>query len=335
MVAFKGKGAMINKMEMITDQPEISVIMCVYNTKEEYLREAIQSILNQTFKNYEFIIINDASDIKTVEILKQYKDRRIKLITNNKNVGLTASLNIGLKHAIGKYIARMDSDDYSYENRFEKQYNYMEKHLKIDILGSWVNENEKINFCGGIIPTECRKVKMLFLNYGIVHSTAFIRKSFLEKNQLMYDENIKKAQDYKLWVDCFRKGATMNVYPEVLVKYRTHEKQISKVCVGEQNQYMYLIKQDLITELAPDISEIEKKQMIYPDKQILSKQELNRLFVNLEKQNCLRKLYSEKILHYELIDYWKKIWGYYWHIEFGYFVYRIVKSIYKHWSVVF
>ena len=124
---------------------KISVVMSVYNTSETYLKEAIESILNQSLPDFEFIIINDASNRATSAILNQYTDERIVRIENQQNLGITASLNEGLEIARGRYIARMDADDVSFPERLSKQYQYMEKHPHIAVLGCWTTTNGKIN----------------------------------------------------------------------------------------------------------------------------------------------------------------------------------------------
>ena len=128
--------------------PQISVVMPAYNA-EKYITEAIDSILFQTFKDFEFIIINDASTDSTKDIIESYKDPRIKLVNNEQNKGVAKSLNIGISVACGKYIARMDADDIALPERFQKQFDFMEQHPNIDVCGSWAkktgNENEIIN----------------------------------------------------------------------------------------------------------------------------------------------------------------------------------------------
>ena len=126
--------------------PQITVLMPVYNG-EKYLRQAVDSILNQTFKDFEFLIINDGSTDKTLAILQEYKNKRVKIINNKKNIGLTKSLNKGLKLAKGKYIARMDADDISLSNRLRKQIDFLDKHNKIGVLGTQmkiINNSNKI-----------------------------------------------------------------------------------------------------------------------------------------------------------------------------------------------
>jgi len=117
--------------------PKISVVMAVYNG-EKYLREAIDSILNQTFNDFEFIIINDGSTDDSAEIIKSYNDPRIILI-QQENKGLAAALNEGIKIAKGKFIARMDADDISLKTRLEKQIQFMEAHPEYVAIGSWSN----------------------------------------------------------------------------------------------------------------------------------------------------------------------------------------------------
>src|SRR3990172_12530717 len=123
------------------NNPVITVLMSAYNA-EKYLREAIESILNQTFKDFEFIIINDCSTDKTKKIIEEYanKDARIKLINNATNLGLTKSLNIGLKEARGEYVARLDADDVALPERLEKQYEFMNKNRDITLTGAWAEK---------------------------------------------------------------------------------------------------------------------------------------------------------------------------------------------------
>ena len=114
--------------------PKVTVLMPVYNC-EKYLRESIESILNQTFKDFEFLIINDGSSDKSAEIVESYNDNRINFVQNEKNIGLAASLNRGLDIAKGEYIARMDADDISLPERLEKQVRFMETNPQIGICG--------------------------------------------------------------------------------------------------------------------------------------------------------------------------------------------------------
>ena len=119
-------------------EPLISVIMPVYNTPEKYLREAIESVLSQTFENWELLIIDDCSDkIEVKLIVDSYCCNKIKYLKNEKNSGAAVARNLGLKNAKGKYIAILDSDDIAIPNRFEKQFQYLEKNDDVGVVGSW------------------------------------------------------------------------------------------------------------------------------------------------------------------------------------------------------
>ncbi len=197
--------------------------MSVYNG-QKHLREAIDSILNQTYENFEFIIINDGSTDTSEEIIKSYKDSRIKLINNKKNLGLPASLNKAIKLSRGEYIARMDADDISEIERLEKQVEFMEKNLSVDVCGTW------INILGSFkgkwkYPTNDEDIKTrLLFNNVIVHPSVMFRRRSLLKNNLYYDPNFRKIQDYELWARAVGKLRFANIN-KYLLKYRVRKKR--------------------------------------------------------------------------------------------------------------
>lgn len=278
---------------------KVSVLMSVYNEKAEYLNIAIQSILDQTFHDFEFIIVDDGSTDGCQELIKQYKDDRIVVVSNPQNYGLTKSLNIGLRMARGKYIARMDSDDCSYPERLALQYDYMERHPEIDILGSWVKKGRKtIKSCGSV-TSKWRYARMLFGNVGIYHPTAFMRIDFLRDNGLYYDENMKKAQDFELWVKGLEKGR-MYVFPQVLLDYRVHDMQISKRNIDEQNFYNVLVRKKLVDKLKVEMNEDEEKQFESIDQLKMSFSKVDDFFNKIILANQKEKIFDEKILKYEL-----------------------------------
>lgn len=288
------------------DVIDISVIMSVYNTRREYLCDAIDSILNQTYKNFEFIIIDDGSNEETKAILEEYHDDRIKVVTNEKNIGLTKSLNIGLSMAQGKYIARMDADDISVVNRLELQYNYMEEHSDIAVLGGWTSAEGKVFRHDGKLPSECRKVRMLFQNNGISHPTAFIRKAFLEEHNICYDESILKSQDYMLWVDILLANGKLEVLSKVLLDYRIHDEQISKTQHDEQNYYVKQIRKKQLILLIDECSQREEEQFLNFSETILSVDELKCFFDKIRQENGKKNIYDSSILLFELVRMWYK-----------------------------
>ena len=181
--------------------PKVTVLMPVYNG-EKYLREAIESILNQTFKDFEFLIINDGSTDSSRDIVLSYNDSRIRLIDNEKNIGLTKSLNRGLELARGEYIARMDADDVSLPERLEKQVSYLEIHPKVGVLGTWmkcIDEYGKPTSTQHP-PTQPYLIKWsLLFGCSIAHSSVMMRRAVLERVG-GYNPEIVVAQDYGLWV---------------------------------------------------------------------------------------------------------------------------------------
>lgn len=212
----------------------ISVVMPVYNTKKTQLEESVSSILAQSYKNLEFIIIDDASDYETRDYLSSLRDTRIVIIHNTENKGVTFSLNEGLKRAKGKYIARMDADDVSMIYRLEHQLQFMEKHKDVVVCGGLasINGGNEIIGASFIKDRETRKIRLSLYNEGIVHPTAFIRADAIRG--ILYDELISKAQDYELWTRLIDKGK-IEVIPEVVLMYRVHELQISAKGKADQD----------------------------------------------------------------------------------------------------
>lgn len=212
---------------MVESMPVISVIMSVYSEPLEWIKESIDSILNQTFKDFEFIIINDnPTRIANEDILVKYsqKDTRITILTNEKNIGLTKSLNRGLSVAKGKYIARMDADDISLPERLIEQYNFMEQHTEIGVCGSF------IKYFGAkdtiVVYPEKHNQMFLFFMSTFAHPTVFIRREILVKFQLNYNEELRYSQDYDLWERLYSVTKFHNIQ-KVLLHYRISEQQIS------------------------------------------------------------------------------------------------------------
>ena len=196
--------------------------MPIYDSGK-FLNESMSSILNQTFKDFELIIINDKSTDSSLKIVKKYmgKDKRIILINNKRNFGSAKSRNIGLKNARGKYIAILDSDDISNKNRLQVQYDYLEKHSEIFLVGSstiYIDERSR----------EIRRFRK-FNNYkilrwklpkscGIVHSSVMFRN----EGNIFYNEEFKSAHDYNLYLDLLSQGKNLTNLPFFLTKHRVY-----------------------------------------------------------------------------------------------------------------
>ena len=209
--------------------PRISVLMCVYNG-EEYLREAVESILNQTFSDIEFIIVDDGSTDNTETILDSFDDPRILRSRNNENIGLTRSLNKGLAMARGEYIARMDADDISLPERLAAQVAFLDEHPEIGVLGSAV---QVIDARGSLIrvlryPTTHEFFLWSLCFYSpIAHPTVVFRRTAVE-HVGGYDDALLAGQDRDLWQRLSTAARFANL-PEVYLLYRVHPGRISHV----------------------------------------------------------------------------------------------------------
>lgn len=211
----------------MSDNPLVSVIMPVFNG-ETFLKESIQSILNQTYKNFEFIIINDGSTDTSASILSHFtnKDNRIKIYTFLDNAGVVRCLNKGIELSQGKYIARMDADDISLPNRLKKQVLFLEQNPKYYLIGS---QTEMINQKGkqlGVFTqlySSYEELKISSLFYSpFSHPTIMIKKEFL--NSTSYHSDFHKIEDYDLWIRLLENNFASNLN-ETLLLYRIHPGQ--------------------------------------------------------------------------------------------------------------
>lgn len=210
------------------NNPLVSVIMSVYNG-EKYLRESIESILGQTFKDFEFIIINDGSTDKSENIIKSFNDPRIKLISRS-NKGLVASLNEGIEKSLGKYIARMDSDDISESERLEKQINFLKSNPDISVVGSWakkINENSQIIEEMNYPPAKNKEIKKYSLFHNpFIHPSIMFKKEIIKKIGL-YNPFFKNAEDYEFWSRVLASFQVANL-PLSLLRYRINQAGITR-----------------------------------------------------------------------------------------------------------
>lgn len=224
--------------------PKISVIMSVYNGMP-YLPKAVQSILNQTYKNFEFIIVDDTSVDNTWNYLKNLKDKRVRLIKNKKNLGLAKSLNIALQQTQGDYVARMDADDISLSNRLEKQLGFMLKNPDVDLCGSWVElideEGNEVGKKTG--PLYDRQIKRSLSIYpAIIHSTFFGKKDFFIKLK-GYRPEFDGAEEYDLLMRA-RKSFKMANIPKALLKWRLRNDRRSITLMDEMHNLDLMIKRE-------------------------------------------------------------------------------------------
>ncbi len=210
-----------------------------------YLKDAVQSILDQTYKDFEFIIINDASTDGTASYLKSLSDKRIKIIKNGTNLGLASSLNIGLKVAKGDYIARMDADDISLPKRLGTQLNFMDQHREIDICGSWIKRidgNNKIIGKYKSLSSDAAIKRLLLWASAIVHPTFFARVEFFKKLNY-YDPDFDYAEEYELLMRARNKFKMANI-PEYLLLWRHWGKRRSRDAWDKMEKIDFKIKSE-------------------------------------------------------------------------------------------
>ncbi len=216
--------------------PKISIIMSVYNG-EDYLAEAVESVLQQTMKEFELIVINDCSTDGTGEILDRYakKDERVKVYTNEENLRLPSSLNKGMEYATGKYIARMDADDICLPKRLERQYRFMEENPDVALSScrfmTLKNGVVASGGCGGKTDGESVKA-LLFVTNPILHPGIIAKAEVIKR--LGYDKNFTCSEDMELWTRFIMNGYKVEIMSEYLMIYRLHEKQITETTLEKQ-----------------------------------------------------------------------------------------------------
>ncbi len=218
---------MENNQEIIK-QPLVSVLLPVFNG-EKHIKEAIDSILLQSVKNFELIIINDCSTDSTVKIIETYSDNRIRLIQNKENSGPGISLNNGIDQAEGNYIAIMHADDIATPDRLEKQCRYLEAHINVDIVGAQyrqINEQGELTRVTSSLPTETNIIKYSTLfNNCLCHPTVMFTRSVLQRG-LRY-ASLRLNEDYELWTRCLIKDINIANINDVCLHYRIHHQQAS------------------------------------------------------------------------------------------------------------
>jgi glycosyltransferase involved in cell wall biosynthesis len=279
----------------------VSVIMPAYNA-EKYLKEAIDSILNQSFKQFEFIIINDGSTDSTKKIILSYRDKRIRYIENKQNVGIIESMNRALKLAKGKYIAKMDADDISVTDRLEEEFNFLEKNPDYGVVGTgsdFMDQNGRFIKKWPTLETDADIKSMLLAGSPYVNgSTMFQKKLIIGTGG--YNKNAYVAEDYELWcrLATLTKMGSINKY---LYKYRVNSEGVS---ITKRN--VQLQNADIIC----------KKYESY-FKKFFKKERLENIFVTIKDKRyeaalrlaVARRLRALKIDYsYCLFNIWKSFW---------------------------
>jgi glycosyltransferase involved in cell wall biosynthesis len=225
--------------------PLVTVLMAVYNGAE-YLRTSIQSIVNQKFKDFEFLIVNDCSTDDSVKVIESFNDKRIVIYNNEENLGQTESLNKGLKLAKGKYVARMDADDMACPIWLEKLVNYIKEHTEYAAVGSTAivmdstGKRKKLRR----VPVNFHEIIFrIFFDSPMNHVSVLLNKDLILENG-GYDEEFKITQDYELWSSLIRNNYSIINIPDILVSYRVHSfskgfMEANKRCLQEKSETIF------------------------------------------------------------------------------------------------
>lgn len=261
----------------IESTPLVSVLLPVYNAGK-YIHEALESIIGQTYSDFELVVVDDGSTDESVKVVEAYseKDARIRLITNRHD--FIDSLNLGLSVCRGKYVARMDADDKMKPHRLAEQIAVMESHPEIAFCSSYMQHMGadvvyKSDLYGKI---EQLAITLLLGNF-ISHPTVMLRREFLFSNELGYRKGYNYAEDYKLWVDIALVGGQLYVVPEPLIEYRISEEQTSAIYHEEQYDVALKIRNELLQVL------LNRKELCWSSELL----DLYRVLSHINEQSLL------------------------------------------------
>lgn len=236
----------------------VTVLLVVYNA-EKYIEECVNSILLQSLKDFELLIIDDGSNDETINILRRYKDERVRLICNSHDY--ISSLNLGLNESRGKYIARMDGDDIMEHTRLEKQIKIMENNADLTVCASWMKCfglcDMNVDSYNGLIK---KPLYQMILGNIISHPTAMIKRDFIREHNIYY-KNYPGAEDYKLWSDIAINNGSFYVIPEYLLYYRCSNDQISNKKNIIQEKSTIIIQKEIIQYILNKENNIEALQV--------------------------------------------------------------------------
>lgn len=323
---------------MSVEDPQISVIMSVYNT-ESYLRDAIDSILNQTFSDFELLIIDDCSSDSSVDIIESYTDPRVRLLKNKENMGIVKISNHGLREARGEFIARLDSDDLAMPTRLEKQISILKQHPETALVASLydcIDSSGKQQWTHDYWhPSPEEIFYTLIFNNCIAHSCVMYKKSTVQAIN-GYDEDLVYCDDWDLWFRLAQIGK-VEMIPETLCKWRDHSTSIQKRLNDARSQYeQQILKRNIaffcgnsigaedIISIGKNISRAEDRSLNWPLVSCLN--QLNKSIL-LNSPEYLDKPRLEAFFRHELSECMKfMISKYGWHKSLGLLLYPSLLS---------
>lgn len=269
--------------------PLVSVVMSVYND-ESYVAKSIDSILNQTFEDFEFIIVDDGSTDGTRDVIDRYNDDRIFLIENKENIGLTRSLNNALEHSSGRYVARQDADDISRIDRLERQLSYLDRHPSVAMVGSGaILVDETGNRLERRIPVMEPTLEDLLQKNRFVHGSVLLRSDVLEEVG-GYDEYFETVQDYDLWLRIADRYPVRN-HPAPLYSLRVHDESIYITKLEQSLLYEQYARDKILDEVSEVAQEIVESRSIEKYRDYLD----DGIWANLQRSVAVSSLrYGDK-----------------------------------------
>lgn len=302
---------------------KLAVLLPTFNSAF-YLKESIDSILNQTFADFDLYIYDDCSTDSTPEIISEYKDSRLFYRKNKENSGIARTLNKGLEELLPnyEYIARMDADDWSFPERFQKQIDFLDKNKEIVMCGTqgyWLKDFSSNPKYGWEYPT-CNEYLKLYLLFGASfgHSSLIFRTNFFIKNNLKYNQLIKTCEDWDLWIKVSLKGMIENL-PDFLMKYRilpnsnhrspenkkTHLKERCIIISNYWKTFNIILSPEQVFEFYYDSG--LSMQDDFSTKLKIVTQSFNELFLNhTENLEIEDKKKFSYLLARKILDYWKR-----------------------------
>lgn len=273
---------------------KVSVIMSTYNTSEQILKEAINSIINQTLQNFEFIIVVDGGNDDI--IVKQYTDKRIKILKNKQTMGLPYSLNRAIEICQGEYIARMDSDDIAMKDRLEQEVSFLDKNININICAMLYKRfGEVSGYYINVWNSPDYINARLFYKNIIPHPTVMFRASFIFNNNIRYSLDYRYSQDFELWTR-IKKKSNITIIPKIGLKYRIHSKQVSNSKKSEQDKLLSMILLRNLKELEMSDTKLQYLLMLNNKEKNVKFKELSKFIDEVIEQNRKMKIYNEKAI---------------------------------------
>lgn len=279
--------------------PKISAVMALYNTPYNYLQATVESILNQTFADFELIVVDDASTLEYKKFFEKFKDERIKYIKLEKNAGPGNARNVGIKEAKGGFTAITDSDDIYMPERFEIQARFLDNNSDISLIGCTFRFSNRKKLAFVPLGNDDIKTFMLF-NSPLNNSTImFRREEFLNKN-LFYTEDINFAEDYELWINAMFSGVKMANLEDFLMIYTRRPGQLSKTKLEKQIAILKKLYKKIFLNVGfePTQEELDLHYDIYTEKfkQIKNVQQILDWFDKIISCNKELKMFDEEKL---------------------------------------